>query len=114
MKESYEEDVADHFGLDPYADVGDNVGVASVRGTGRRDIELRNQPFRVQTLSNQRECNTTHAVLARRGSARRSRRTPACLKTFHARTGRSFWFPIRSDDVSFLMGTVRQLQWRYR
>ena len=31
MKESYEEDLANHFGLDPYADVGNNVGVASVK-----------------------------------------------------------------------------------
>jgi len=43
MKESYEEDLANHFGLDPYADAGNSMGVASVRGTGRRAIELRNQ-----------------------------------------------------------------------
>ena len=43
MKESYEEGLANHFGLDPYADAGNSVGVASVRGIGRRAIELRNQ-----------------------------------------------------------------------
>jgi hypothetical protein len=50
MKESYEEELAIHFGLGPYADVGDNVGVASARGKDRPAIELRNHPFRVPTL----------------------------------------------------------------
>ena len=35
MQESYEEDLANHFGLNPYADGGNDVGVASGRGTGR-------------------------------------------------------------------------------
>jgi hypothetical protein len=35
MKESYEKDLASHLGLEPYADDGNVVGVASVRGTGR-------------------------------------------------------------------------------
>ncbi len=43
MKESYGEDLANHSGLDPYADTGNSMGVASVRGTVRRAIELRNQ-----------------------------------------------------------------------
>jgi len=42
MRESYEEDLANHFGLKPYAEVGNNLGVASERGTGRQAIELRN------------------------------------------------------------------------
>ena len=45
MKESYEEDVANHFGLKPYAEVGNNLGVASVPGTDRQAIELRNVHF---------------------------------------------------------------------
>jgi hypothetical protein len=35
MKESYDEELAIHIGLDPYADDGNVVGVASARGTGR-------------------------------------------------------------------------------
>ena len=35
MQESYEKDLADHFGLNSYADGGNVVGVASGRGTGR-------------------------------------------------------------------------------
>ncbi len=30
MQESYEEDLANHFGLNPYADGGNDVGVASI------------------------------------------------------------------------------------
>ena len=49
MKESYGEVLASHSGLEPYADDGNVVGVASVRGTGRPAIELRNPLFRVPT-----------------------------------------------------------------
>ena len=38
MKESYEEGVASHLGLEPYADDGNVMGVASARGTGRLGI----------------------------------------------------------------------------
>jgi len=50
MKESYEEDLASHFGLKLYADDGNAMGVASARGTGRPAIELRNLNFRAPTL----------------------------------------------------------------
>ena len=38
MKESYDEELAIHIGLDPYADDVNVVGVASARGTGRLGI----------------------------------------------------------------------------
>ena len=58
MKESYEEDVANHFGLKPYAEVGNNLGVASERGTGRQAIELRNHlPFVCRPSAVDREGN---------------------------------------------------------
>ena len=50
MRESYGEDLASHSDLEPYADHGNVVGVASARGTGRPAIELRNQSSRVPTL----------------------------------------------------------------
>jgi len=50
MKESWEEELATHLHLEPYADGGDTVGVASATGTGRPAMELRNQPFCVLTL----------------------------------------------------------------
>lgn len=42
MRESCEEGLATHLDLDPYADDGNSVGVASGRGTGRPAMELRN------------------------------------------------------------------------
>ena len=75
MRESYEEGVASHLGLDPYADDGNVMGVASARGTGRPAIELRNQNFRAPTLWCLREGNMLHRVMASDVAARRSRRT---------------------------------------
>ena len=94
MRESCGEDLASHSGLQPYADCGNAMGVASVRGTGRPAIELRNQSFRVPTLSCLREGNNCVGVMASQCGTRRSRRTCACLKTPSARTGRSLRFPI--------------------
>lgn len=74
MRESYEKELARHLGLDPYADRGNALGVASVRGTGRPAIELRNQRFRVPTLCSEGEGNTQHGVMASHAAARRSRR----------------------------------------
>lgn len=50
MQESYGEDLANRSGLDPYAEGGNILGVASVRGTSRPAIELRNHHFRAPTL----------------------------------------------------------------
>jgi hypothetical protein len=66
MKESYGEDLASHSGLDPYADCGNAVGVASARGTGRPAIELRHHPFRVPTLWCLREGNTRVCAIGKR------------------------------------------------
>lgn len=75
MKESYGEGLANRTGLEPYAEGGDILGVASVRGTGRRAIELRNQNFRAPTLLCQGEGHTHAAAMARQSAARRSPRT---------------------------------------
>jgi hypothetical protein len=75
MKESCEEGLATHLDLDPYADAGDGVGVASGRGTGRPAIELRNPQYRVPTLLCDGEGNTSIRVMASEPAARRSRRT---------------------------------------
>ena len=49
MKESYGKVLASHSGLEPYADDGNVVGLASTRDTDRPAIELRNPHFRVPT-----------------------------------------------------------------
>ena len=38
MKESYKEELATHFGLDPYAGDGDIPGVASARGNAGQPL----------------------------------------------------------------------------
>lgn len=65
MKESYDEDLARHIGLEPYADCGNAVGVASDRGKGRPAIELRNQTFRASTLWWQGEGYTESGALGK-------------------------------------------------
>lgn len=75
MKESYGEDLASHLGLEPYADHGNVVGVASARGTGRPAIELRNHPFRAPTPLGGLEGNMLPCVMASKAAARRSHRT---------------------------------------
>jgi hypothetical protein len=67
MKESYGEDLASHSGLEPYAGHGNVAGVASARGTGRPDIELRNQSFRVPRLWCLWEGNTSLCVIGEQG-----------------------------------------------
>ena len=44
MKESYEEDLANHFGLEPYAGDGNIAGVASARGNAGQPLssEIKN------------------------------------------------------------------------
>ena len=68
MQESYAEGPANHCGLEPYADDGNVMGVASARGPGRPAIELRNQASRVPTLWCLREGNTLDRVIGERPS----------------------------------------------
>ena len=75
MKESYEEYLASHLGLDPYAGDGNIPGVASARGTGRPGIQLRNHLFRAPTPLTGVEGNTLHRVEASKAAARWSQRT---------------------------------------
>lgn len=64
MKESYDEELATRIGPDPYAESGNVLGVASVTGTGRRAIELRNHNFRASTLWCQGEDNMRNRDMA--------------------------------------------------
>ena len=105
MKESYDEELATHIGLDPYADDGDVVGVASARGTDRLSI-LSSEilTFVRRPLWCHGEGNTFGGVMASDQAARRSRRTKACLETPNARTGRSHRFPHSIRGVFTKMG----------
>ena len=64
MKESCGEGFASRSDLKSYAESGDRLGVASMRGTGRPAMELRNHLFRVPTLWWQGEGNTCVALMA--------------------------------------------------
>jgi hypothetical protein len=74
MKKSYEKDLASHLALDPYADHGNVVGVASARGIDRPAMELRNHLFRVPTPLGGVEGNTQRCGKASVAAARRSQR----------------------------------------
>jgi hypothetical protein len=111
MKESYEKGLANRLGPEPYAGGGNVAGVALGMGTRRPGIELRNQPFRVPTLSWNGEGNTGNRGSKASGCpTRRSHRPCACVETPNARTGRSNRFPLgdaamrrsaeRSENVS--------------
>lgn len=75
MKESCEEGLAIRLDLNPYAEAGNSLGVASGTGTGRPATELRNQHFRAPTLWCNGEGHTSDRVMASSRMARRSRRT---------------------------------------
>ena len=101
------------LGPEPYAGSGDTPGVAWGKGTCRPAIELRNQPFRVPTLSDSGEGNTQRRVLASGEVTRRSQRLCACMETPNARTERACWFSTGKDGMSSPGGTVsKHPRWR--
>jgi hypothetical protein len=51
MKESYKEDLANHFGLELYADGRNVVGVATTEGYADKLLSSVPHPYRVPTLS---------------------------------------------------------------
>ncbi|MGE3409506.1 MAG: hypothetical protein AB7I37_22000 [Pirellulales bacterium] len=106
MKESYEEDLASHFGLEPYAGGGNAVGVASARGTSRPAIELRNQAFRAPTLWCLREGYIGDGVIGKPSSGTAESQN-LCMLEHSKRENREIpW-------VSAIGGTVRKRHRRY-
>ncbi len=75
MKESDEKDLASHLGLDPYADHGNVVGVASARGTDRPSYRAPKSELPCADTVVSVEGNTRRCALASSVTARRSRRT---------------------------------------
>jgi hypothetical protein len=55
MKESNKEDLANHFGLELYADGGNVMGVATTEGYAGKLLSSVPHPYRVPTLSVLRE-----------------------------------------------------------
>lgn len=59
MQESDEDGVAAHFDVDPRAESGDSLGVASGTGTARPAIKLRSRDIRVPRLLCSEEGHTS-------------------------------------------------------
>ena len=77
MKESTKEDLANHFGLELYADGGDVMGVATTEGYAGKLLSSVPHPYRVPTLFVLREGKMFHCVIGKRrnGSAESKTRT---------------------------------------
>jgi hypothetical protein len=71
MKESYRNDLANHFGLELYADGGNVVGVATTEGYAGKLLSSVPYPYRVPTLSVLWEAKMFHCDIGKRwnGSA---------------------------------------------
>jgi hypothetical protein len=71
MKESYREDLANHFGLELYADGSNVTGVATTEGYAGKLLCSVPHPYRMPTLSLLRERKMFHFVIGKRwnGSA---------------------------------------------
>ena len=101
MKVSYEEGLANHFGLQRRGGSGDR-SVLSVRAKENVGQLLSSEI----TTSVCRSCPDLEKAtlllpsMARHQRTRRSQRTCACVDIPNARTGRSLWFPLatRNDD----------------
>ena len=106
MKVSYGEDLASRSGLEPYADGGNVVGVASARGTGRPAIELRNQVIRAPTLSNLREGYIDDGVIGKPPSGTAESQNLCMLEHSNRENREIPW-------VSAAGGTVRKRHRRY-
>ena len=72
MKESTKEDLANHFGLELYADGGDVMGVATTEGYAGKLLSCVPHPYRVPTLLVLREGKMFHRDIGKRwnGSAK--------------------------------------------
>jgi len=92
MKESYEESLANDFGLQRRCDSGNNV-VLSVRDEVHAGKLLSSEIsiFACRPCLDKGKATSVSPLLARRDRTRRSRRTFACVEIPNARTGRSHW-----------------------
>ena len=101
MKVSYEEGLANHFGLQRRGESGDR-SVLSVRAKGNAGQPLSSEITTsvCRSCLDQEKATSLRPRLARPRRTRRSQRTGACVDIPNARTGRSLWFPLamRNDD----------------
>lgn len=65
MKESYKEELANHLGLEPYADDGDIVGVASARGNAGQLSSSEITPLACRSRPDREKAKPSSLQLAR-------------------------------------------------
>ncbi len=92
MKESYRGELANYYGLGPYAGDGNIAGVASARGNAGQPLSSENIPLVCRRRPDVRKATRQLPLLARQQSTRRSERPCACVDIPSARTGRSHQF----------------------
>ena len=97
-QESYKEELAIYFGLDPYAGDGDISGVASARGNAGQPLSSEIILLVCRRRPDVRKATSIVPSLARCGWTRRSQRPWACADIPNARTGRSHWFQVQSHQ----------------
>ncbi len=95
MKESYRENLASCSGLEPYADDGNVVGVASARGNAGQLSSSEIITSVCRPGPDMGKATSSIPLMARDRRTRRSQRTCACADIPSARTGRSQEFPRR-------------------
>ena len=95
MQESYKEDLANHFGLEPYA-VGGNIGgVASARGNAGQLLSSEITNFACRSCPDREKATSSPPLLARWTTDAAESREPVHAWTFQAREpGDPIGFPI--------------------
>ena len=85
MKESHKEELANHFGLEPYADDGNIVGVASARGNVGQLLSSEITHFACRSRPDMEKAKPSSPQLARCLTDAAESREPVHAWTFQAR-----------------------------
>jgi hypothetical protein len=85
MKESYREDLANHFGLEPYAAGGNIGGVASVRGNAGQLLSSEILTFVCRSYPVREKATSSRPLLARLMTDAAESSEPVHAWTFQAR-----------------------------
>jgi len=83
MKESYKEDLANHFGHESNADDGNVVGVATAVVYAGKLLSSVPHPYRVPTLPVLREGEMFHCVIGKRWNGSAESKKLSMRKNFH-------------------------------
>jgi hypothetical protein len=85
MKESYKEDLANHFGLEPYAGDGNVAGVASARGNAGQLLSSEITTLVCRSCPDLEKATSSPPLMARWQTDTAESREPVHAWTFQAR-----------------------------